>query len=132
MATISYQTITRRHGAKRITRRKRFKAILKTLLNILCLYSVLGLFAVASLHALDNNIYPDCKVLSQSYDILKIKVDPEIDDGTDTGCYETAKIIYAICQDGYRVHYWGRVIDIDEAEDLVTFTGEPIPADYEK
>ena len=128
MATISYQTITRRHGAKRITRLKRFKAILKTLLNILCLYSVLGLFAVASLHALDNNIYPGCEVLGQFGNMLEIKVDPEIDTGTDTGCYETAKIIYAICQDGYRVYYSGRVIDIDEAEYLVDTVGGPAPA----
>lgn len=129
MAMISFQTITPRRLVNKTRLQKLLRNTSKRLVEIAVLLSVLILFVAAAVNSLDNNIYPGCKILDQATagNILEIRVDSRIDDGSDTGCYETAKLIRTICQDGYRVFYWGRVIDLDESEQLVAFTGEPIP-----
>ena len=131
MDMIHSQIITRRHGAKKNTRRKRFRNTLTLCIRLvrdaLGMVVIIGLFAYAALSSLDKNIYPGAEILNQSEcgNILEIAIDPNIDDGTDTGCLETAKIIQRICQDGYRVYYKTCVFDLDQANDLVSLNGSP-------
>jgi len=82
----------------------------------------------AGLDALDRSIYPGCKVISQTDDVLAIKINAAINTGTDSGYADSAQLIYQICLDGYRVRvlndFWRTdIIDLAEAQELVDLSG---------
>ncbi len=83
-----------------------------------------GLPSMASM-ALDKIAFDNCIVTG--YDkisnVLSVKVDPKIDTGTDIGCVETSKVIANVCRQGYKVKYFDRIIDLQEAERLVAYGG---------
>jgi hypothetical protein len=82
----------------------------ENLLSLLVLILMCTGISWASINALDKNIYPGCKVISedttsmQGAKILVIELDPELNIGTDTACMLAGQLIYEITLDGYLVH----------------------------
>jgi len=100
---------------------------MKKFLNFLSCTAITGVLITtmvfASLYALDRSIYPGCTITSQSGDILTIQLDEDLFDGSDTGCLLSAQLVKQICEDGYRVKVWGRIIDLTEATKLANGDG---------
>lgn len=104
------------------------KTISRSLLNVVVLICILIIPVYAGLDALDRSIYPGCKVISQTGDVLSIKINPAINTGSDSGYADSARLIHRICLDGYRVkvlnNFWVKdIIDLAAAEELVALNG---------
>ena len=71
--------------------------------HFIILTIILAIMGVSFLDAIDRSIYPGCKVLKQSGQTLIIRLDPELLDGTDSGCEAAERLISRIQRDGYEV-----------------------------
>ena len=110
---------------------KKLNRSLMVILSIVFVIASVNLTMLCAIDILDRNIFPGCKVLNQTDDVLTIRLNPELATGTDEACFKAAQLIEQICSAGYKVQIWNRVIDLHEARILVELGGDPAPLGYQ-
>ena len=102
----------------------------KELIGILTMAILVWVIGFTCLDKLDSNIYPGCKVIGQVGQTLVIKLDPEINTGTDAGYAACGDLIYKIALDGYNIKvvnkFWRKdIIDLKLARVMAMLNGAP-------